>query len=159
MKAVGWTITGILIASACLCWLLWEHFAPEGESLSTVVRNLALVVGGVIALVLAAWRGVIADSQEATARKSLNNDRFQRAMELLGSRTAAVRYGGYYALGRLAEEEPDPYKVLAIRCLKDLLESNSVLTLEEGEIEAINGVIAAIDQPEEQNHLSGASVE
>lgn len=117
----------------------WDWFRPqpsEGqstvtmESRSTTIRNVGFVIGGVVALVFAVWRGVVAQRQAVTAERQaetalrqtetaqrqaetaqqgLLNERYQKGSEMLGSEVLAVRLGGIYALQRLAEEHPEQY--------------------------------------------------
>ena len=68
------------------------------------VRNLSVVVAGVIAIGLAYWRARVAEHQAETARRSLLNERDQKAAEMLGSTLLSVRLGGIYALQTLAAE-------------------------------------------------------
>ena len=106
------------------------------ESNSTTVRNIGFIVAGVLALVFAVWRGVLAQRQaktaEAQARTALRqsrtaqrqadtaqqgllNERYQRGAEMLGNEVLSVRLGGVYALQTLAEEHPEQYHVHIMR--------------------------------------------
>ncbi len=112
----------------------WDWFRPQpsegqstvtAESRSTTIRNVGLVIGGVVALVFAVWRGVVAHRQAVTAERQaetalrqsetaeqgLLNERYQKGAEMLGSEVLAVRLGGIYALQRLAEEHPEQYHI------------------------------------------------
>ena len=107
--AVG--IIGAAIAVLiALSWIFWGWLSG-GESGSTTIRNIALVVAGPIALALAIWRSLVADSQSKTAQQVLLNERYQKGAEMLGSAILSVRLGGIYALQRLAEEHPEKYHV------------------------------------------------
>ena len=57
----------------------------------------------------------IAQAEAETARQSLQNDRYQRATEMLGSEVLTVRIAGIYALDRLAKEFPELYHLQVIR--------------------------------------------
>ena len=127
-------VIGVALLAALL-WTLWvyrdgvlncwEWFVkgPIGrESGSTTVRNLSLVIGGLIAIGLAYWRSVVADrqakasqDQAETSQRGLLNERYQKGAEMLGSEVLAVRLGGIYALQRLAEDEPEQYHVQIMR--------------------------------------------
>lgn len=87
-------------------WVLIHH-----EKL----RNLALVAAGVIAVPLAIWRAWVAERQAETARRSLLNERDQKAAEMLGSTLLSVRLGGIYALQTLAAEHPPHYHLGVMR--------------------------------------------
>ncbi len=94
-----------------------ESSGPR-ESNSTTVRNIGFIVAGVLALVFAVWRGVLAQRQAETAQRQsetsqqgLLNERYQKGAEMLGSEVLSVRLGGIYALQRLAEEHPQQYHV------------------------------------------------
>ncbi|MCE2422133.1 MAG: hypothetical protein J4G03_02250, partial [Gemmatimonadetes bacterium] len=79
-------IFGGLVAAA----LTWPGVRTHHEA----VRNLGLVVAGMIAIPLAVWRAVVAQRQAETARRSLLNERDQKAAEMLGSALLSVRLGG-----------------------------------------------------------------
>ena len=87
------------------------------ESGSTTIRNVGLVIGGVVAALLAVWRSRVAERQVETAQQSLLNERYQRGAEMLGSDVHTVRLGGIYALQRLAEEHPEQYHIQIMRLL------------------------------------------
>ena len=93
------------------------------ESGSTTIRNLGLLVGGIVAIALAVWRSRVAERQAAaahrqaeialrqaaTAEHGLLNERYQTGAEKLGSDVLAARLEGVYALNRLAQEHPGQY--------------------------------------------------
>ena len=101
-------LTGVL-SEAFRDWLLAD------ESGSTTIRNLGLVLAGLIALPLAIWRGLVAQSQANAAQQSLRNERYQKGAEMLGSEVLSVRLGGIYALQRLAREHAREYHVQILR--------------------------------------------
>ena len=116
-----------------------------GESGSTTIRNVGLVIAGSVALPLAIWRGLVADKQASaaqrqasagqrqveavqsqvataqeqadTAHESLLNERHQRGTEMLGSSVLSVRLGGIYAFQGLAEQHPEQYHVRVMQQL------------------------------------------
>ena len=91
------------------------------KDFSAMVRNVALVWGGLVGLGLAAWRSMIANRQAVAAHKqveaglrqteiaqeSLMHDRFQRAAEMLGHISESVRIGGIQTLFHLAVQNID----------------------------------------------------
>ena len=92
-----WWIAGvvaILVTGGVLSWLFWEDLHGNGESASTTIRNLGFVIGGLIALVFAVWRGIVAERQSAMALRGLLNERYQKGAEMLGNPVLAVRMGG-----------------------------------------------------------------
>ena len=94
----------------------WLRDGPDRmESGSTTVRNLGLVIAGVIALPLAIWRSIVAQRQANTAQQTLLNERYQQGAEMLGNDLLTVRLGGIYALQRLAEEHPEQYHIQIMR--------------------------------------------
>ena len=101
----------------------WLRETPNGyESGSTTVRNLGLIVAGLIALPLTLWRIRVADRQVKaahrqvdTSQRSLLNEQYQKGAEMLGSGVLSVRLGGIYALARLAREYPEEYHVQIMR--------------------------------------------
>ena len=96
----------------------WLHpKAPTTVSNSETLRNVGLMIGGVLAFVFALWRGWVAESQASTAQQSLLNERYQKGAEMLGSDVLSVRLGGIYALERLAAEHPQQYYVQIMKLL------------------------------------------
>ena len=103
-------MVGVLIISGGLSWRYWEELHGNQDSLSTTIRNLGLVVGGIEAILLAAWRSFVAQRQAVaaqrqadTSQQGLLNEHYQRGAEMLGSEVLPVRLGGIYDLERLAE--------------------------------------------------------
>ena len=115
-----WWIAGIIIVlllGSILSWNFWEDLRGDQDSLSTTVRNVALVIGGVIAMLLAVWRSRVAERQASTTQQGLLNERYQKATDMLGSSILAVRLGGIYALQGLAEQNPEQYHVPVMKIL------------------------------------------
>ena len=94
----------------------WDWLS-DGESGSTTIRNLGLVLAGLIALPLAIWRSMVAQRQAETAERGLLNERFQKGAEMLGSRVLSVRLAGIFALAQLAAEHPKEYHIQVMRLL------------------------------------------
>ena len=111
-------IATVLAIGVTLAWENWEVLHSEQDSVSTTVRNLGLVIGGVIAILLAVWRSIVAERQAETAQQSLMNERYQKGAEMLGNEALAVRLGGIYALERLAVDHPEQYhlQVMELFC-------------------------------------------
>ena len=112
----------IAIASSVAYWD-WLRGYDNGvppmdlESPGTTIRNLALGVAGFLALVVAVWRGYVANRQAETAEQQLLNDRYQKATEMLGSEIATVRLGGIHQLQRLANENAEQFHVPVLQSL------------------------------------------
>lgn len=98
-----------------IAWQLWDNIKDSDEPFSTTLRNIALIIGGLIAVLLAMWRSRVAERQAETAQQGLLYDRYQRGSEMLGSRILSVRLGGIYALQSLSEEFPEPYHIQVMR--------------------------------------------
>ena len=107
----------VLAISLSLSWCYWEELRGDRESLSTTVRNVGVVIGGVIAILLAVWRSTVGEKQTETTQRGLLNERYQKGAEMLGNKVLAVRLGGIYALARLAREHPEDYHVQIMRLL------------------------------------------
>ena len=109
------------------------------------IRNVAIILGGIVALGLAYWRGKAADRQASAAQAQVNtasrqidaaheqvqaaqeqgqmmlqgqlNQRYEKGSEMLGSSVLSVRMGGIFALERLAQEHPTQYHVEVMKVL------------------------------------------
>ena len=124
-RVAGWDgfwwiigMVGVLIISGGLSWRYWGDLHGTQDSLSTTIRNVGLVVGGIEAILLAAWRSIVAQRQANaaqrqadTSQQGLLNERYQRGAEMLGSEVLSVRLGGIGALDRLAAAHPEQYHV------------------------------------------------
>ena len=111
-------ITLIIIAlsiGVALSLIYWKDLRGSQDSLGTTIRTVALVIGGVIAAILAMWRSRVAERQATTAQRGLLNERYQKGAEMLGNEVLSVRLGGIYGLQRLAEEHPEQYHVQVMR--------------------------------------------
>ena len=104
----------LLVAAVCVIWIKCPEWLTGGESASTTLRNMGLIVAAAIGLPLAIWRSVIAERQADAARRqseiamqNLLNERFQKGAAMLGNvDIGSVRIGGVHALARLASEHP-----------------------------------------------------
>ena len=115
-----WWVAGIaavLVIGGLLSRHYWEELRGEQDSLSETVRNLGLVIGGAIAILLAVWRSIVSERQANTAQQGLLNERYQQGADMLGNNVLSVRLGGIYALERLAAEHPEQYHVQIMKLL------------------------------------------
>ena len=115
-------ITVVVIAVVVAISIVFWDWLSFGESGSTTIRNVGLVLAALVALPLAVWRSKVAERQASaaqrqadTAQQNLLNERYQRGAEMLGSDVLAVRLGGIYALQRLAQEHPKQYHIQIMR--------------------------------------------
>ena len=81
---------------------------------SEIIRNYAIVVGGVIGLGLAVWRGLAhnrqsrAQEQEARIAQSAHiTEVFKDAVEQIGSEKLEVRLGAVLTLKQIADDFPE----------------------------------------------------
>ena len=91
------------------------------DSGSTTIRNLGLLVGGIVAIALAVWRSRIAERQAATSERGLLNERYQKGVEALASTNLSERLGAVHELQRLADEHPEQYHVPIMRRFCDIV--------------------------------------
>ena len=106
--------TVLLVAGVTGSIVFWDWLHPNTPaevSKSTTLRNVGLLIGGILALVFAGWRGWVAERQAGTAQQGLLNERYQKGAEMLGSDILSVRLGGIYALERLDAEHPEQYHI------------------------------------------------
>lgn len=108
----------VLVIGIVFTWCNWNVLRGGQVSVSATLRNVGLLIGGVIAIILALWRSRVAERQadtalrqSKTAERGLLNERYQKGAEMLGNKVISVRLGGIYALRRLAEQHPQEYHI------------------------------------------------
>ena len=96
---------------------IWTHRLED-------VATAGILIGGVVALALAFWRGHTADLQARStlgqvelSERRLLDDRYQKAAEMIGSAEELVRLAGIHALKDLAYSHSDEYYVQVIGLL------------------------------------------
>ena len=112
-----WPVVSIvaMLAGCLMSAIFWGWLTSESNA--ATIGNVALVVGGVVAILLAMWRSRVAERQTDTAQQGLLNERYQQGAQMLGSEVLSVRLGGIFALQRLAHEHPERYHVQIMRLL------------------------------------------
>ena len=92
--AVGW------LAFECWSWL--QDGGDTSESNGATLRNVGLIIAGIVGLVLALWRGIVAGRQADAARgqvelgqQGLLNERYQKGAEMLGSEFSRLGLAPY----------------------------------------------------------------
>ena len=123
-RTAGALVALIVCATVILTWIFWTELTEDMGELSTTLRNIGLLSGGAIAIVLTIWRSStseqqtkISQQQVTVSEQSLLNQRYERGVEMLGSDVLIVRIGGIYALANLARERPRQYHIQAIESL------------------------------------------
>ena len=127
------------------------------ESVSSILRNIGLIVGGIVAVLLAMWRSLVAERQadatlwqartafsqaQTTERQSITtlqtflNDRYAQGTRKLESDDPSVRLDGIDALKRLAKEHPDRYHVPVMSRLCSFMKIPYNLSRLRAEVEA-----------------------
>ena len=123
-RTVAILVAVIVIATVVLTRKYWAELTDDMGELSATLRNIGILCGGAIAIVLTMWRSSISDQQTkvsqqevSVSEQSLLNQRYERGVEMLGSDVLVVRIGGIYALANLAREHPEQYHIQVIECL------------------------------------------
>ncbi|MEJ8474473.1 pentapeptide repeat-containing protein [Roseibium algae] len=153
-KTLIWTAIGLVTAPLWLpiltafltysiaIWLKFNPFAmesleaakalPDGKKLFEDLRNIGLVLLGLIGLPLAVWRSWLAHQQTqtglrqaATAERGLIIDRFQKGAEMLESRELSVRIAGVFILRELALSDPVETYIQVLDLLASFLREKS----------------------------------
>ena len=111
--ALGLAVMVLVLSTWLLVWRVdgWDSVwmwlgerSVSRESKSTTIRNVGLLLAGFVAIWFALWRSRVASRQANTAHHSLLNERYQKAVDMLGSDQMSVRLGGIYALQALIKK-------------------------------------------------------
>ncbi len=118
---VGVISLGVLLSIKHWDWL---QGGTENTGNADTVRSVALVVGGIVAIVTALWRSIVAETQATAATQQSQtgervylNERYRQAASMLGDNELPVRLAGIFALERLAEDHPGEFRLEAIKLL------------------------------------------
>ena len=135
-KGTKWFIVVVIVVlavGAALSAVFWTDLVGTGDnkdSLSTTVRNVMLMIGALLALLLAIWRGWVAERQVKATQQSVDaaheaiaNQRFQAAALMLGDEVNAVRLGAMHTLVALSRENPEQYYIQAVKLLAAFIRS------------------------------------
>ena len=128
MKWFVLSVLLVLVLAAILSPLFWSQLSDSGtgtpDSTGSTIRNVVLIVGAVLALPLAIWRGKVAENQVVATQMSVNathqaiaNQRFQAAAEMLGHDLNAARLGAIKTLRNLSKESPADFYLDAMTLL------------------------------------------
>ena len=133
-----WARAGVALAvglvlgvGITLSAIWWDSLHSPQDSVSTTIRNLSILIGGIIAIILTVWRSLVAERQANTAeiqatvaeanvrmaQEQSLNDRYQQAAAMLGAQVLSVRLAGIYALANLSHQYPDKYHVQVVKLL------------------------------------------
>ena len=131
-----WFIFAVVLVTVIAFWVTWDRWdwlrsdGQEVETNAETIRTVAIIAGGMIALVFGIWRAwetkrqsdaahtqaeashqqvVAAQKQVDAVRQGMLNDRFHKGAEMLGNEKLSVRLGGVYALERLADADPEEF--------------------------------------------------
>ena len=127
----AWTVAALGLAAVISLfiwgpefWMWLRKGEDPSETYSATLRNIGLLIAGIIALPLALWRSIVAHSQAKSAQgqlvatqQSLRQERFQRGVEMLGNELLSTRMGGIYALLGLAEDYPEEFHLQVMKSL------------------------------------------
>ncbi len=129
---------GIMVAGGLVSWIFWEELHHKQDGFPITIRNLGLVIGGFIAILLAIWRSRVAEKQADTAQRQAENatktasaterqvtlalesfldKRYAEGVRMLGSDTAFIRSAGVDTVDRLARDHPEKFHVPVTRQL------------------------------------------
>ena len=56
-------VIAAVLVGGILSWQFWVKLGGHSESFSTTLRNIAIVLGGVAAILLAVWRSRVSERQ------------------------------------------------------------------------------------------------
>ena len=127
---VGVSVAGVVALGVVLSVAYWDWLrgGTDHTGNADIVRNIVLVVGGIVAVLIALWRNLVAERQATAATRQSEtgervylNERYRQAASMLGDRELPVRLAGIFALEHLAEDHPDKFRLEAIKLLVEFV--------------------------------------
>lgn len=102
---------GVLAFVAVVITMVWDGVGdPIEANRAEAVRNLALVAGGIVALIIAVWRSRAAQDQVRVNERERLDRRFYNGVSLLSQKEVVSRLAGIRMLGQLAKLEPTLFR-------------------------------------------------
>lgn len=109
-RAIGaWAVLIVVVGVGVAVWLLSAYGHGDPQVQLDAIRTAGTIVvgtGGAAALLLAARRQRSTEIALRQTDREQVTDLYSKAVEQLGSERASVRLGGFYALERLAQDNP-----------------------------------------------------
>ena len=140
VKSLGFWVAiavgGVVSLGVVLSFTYWDWLqgGTDRSGNGDTVRSVALVVGGIVAILLALWRSVVAERQATAAKRQSEvgertylNERYRQAASMLGDSSLQVRLGGIVALERLAEDHSADFRHEAFKLLLEFVRTPPVL--------------------------------
>ncbi len=79
---------------------------------SEILRNLGLTIAGIVAIIIAIWRGLIASSELKNSKIKLNNEKLHKAVELLETKSERNKISAILMLSELIAESNNFNKII-----------------------------------------------
>ena len=105
----------------------WLKDGTGQTSNAEAVRNISLVVGGLVAILIGLWRSLVAERQSEIGERTYLNERYRQAASMLGDSEFPVRVGGIVALERLAGDHPAEFRHEAFKLLLEFVRTPPAL--------------------------------
>ena len=132
-------LVSVLISVLAVAVVFWDGFSTGINRLddrADVVRNLGLVVGGIVALAIAIWRSKAAQDQVTVSERGRLDRRFRSGVELLSEKEVVSRLAGIRMLEQLAKLEPDLFRDDVTHVLCEF--ARNPTAIDESDMEAVN---------------------
>ena len=107
----------VIFVSVVIVVCFWDWLGGKEKGPSDIIRNTGLIVAAVVAIILAVWRSDIAQKQTEGASRSLREEQYKTAVEMLGNCQLFVRVGAIDTLTQLAETYPNDFHLRVVRLL------------------------------------------
>ncbi len=133
-------LTNVLIAGATLTGILFVGdfilAVPESEKTapitvtdrSEILRNYFIIIGGILALLVAVWRGWTADKQ-----RRIGDAQIEQSRQQLDQTTAGIRWDRFHrALDYLNDKENQTARMVGIRTISRVVHENTSEFYEQG---------------------------
>ena len=125
---------GVLAFVAVVVTMVWNSLGDQIDaSRAEAVRNLALVAGGIVALIIAVWRSRAAQDQVRVNEQDRLDRRFYTGVSLLNQKEVVSRLAGIRMLGQLAKHEPNLFREDVTRILCEFARNPTAIDKSDAE--------------------------
>ena len=132
-RFIAWIalFTIVVLAYVVLYFLFFHELEVSSGNVEVteMIHNLAVPVGGAIAIIIATYRSIIASKQQTVANRTQLDDQFQKGAKMLECSELATKMAGVFILEKLSKEHTIQFHTQVVDLLAVFVRHHSVVLI------------------------------